>query len=476
MRIVLSALLFLWIGSCQSWSASVSNNGERLLPKTSKTTPDSPLESHYWMFRNHHPIHYQVLPSTSESPKTILLLNGFGVGTFHQHNLMRQLQSQGTVYALDYLGQGKSWPADCQDGQGDNEKDLRYCAQMWLEQILAFLKAHDLTDVHIIGNSLGGHLAVYCAQQSSSRIASICLLNATPVWGANLPGWSGHLPAPAFPKAVGRFMFDIIRKPSTITQFLENCYVNEYDLELEDQIRACTDGAGGHAAFASILWSPPASSEPLEDTLAQVDQRGTPVLLIYGAQDPWCTPGIAAKLLSGNMRYVELSNVGHCPNNEAPVAVSNIWRQWQEGQTNLSSKYDEYWGTTTATEKEGTQMSTTWKDRIANALLWWNMLRTMEYTQLWRVATERCQQHTCASVDPLSQWKCQQLETNKYVKTKQELELDLFILRSFPDSQDLVPVFIFHCLEYMRLDSVQFHVKLFTDLAGFGKDLWGKPS
>ena len=27
------------------------------------------------------------------------------------------------------------------------------------------------------------------------------------------------------------------------------------------QIRACTEGPGGHAAFASILWSPPASIE-----------------------------------------------------------------------------------------------------------------------------------------------------------------------------------------------------------------------
>jgi hypothetical protein len=69
----------------------------------------------------------------------ILLLNGFGVGSFHQHRLVHELLAdkggtkenhppQRTVYCIDYLGQGRSWPKDCQDGLGENEKDLQYSA------------------------------------------------------------------------------------------------------------------------------------------------------------------------------------------------------------------------------------------------------------------------------------------------------------------------------------------------------------
>ena len=69
----------------------------------------------------------------------ILLLNGFGVGSFHQHRLIPELlkddssnsntqQKPRTVYCIDYLGQGRSWPKDCMDGQGENEKDLQYSA------------------------------------------------------------------------------------------------------------------------------------------------------------------------------------------------------------------------------------------------------------------------------------------------------------------------------------------------------------
>ena len=69
----------------------------------------------------------------------ILLLNGFGVGSFHQHRLIPRLLDRpdenevgtppGTVYCMDYLGQGRSWPKDCQDGQSKSEEGLRYSAE-----------------------------------------------------------------------------------------------------------------------------------------------------------------------------------------------------------------------------------------------------------------------------------------------------------------------------------------------------------
>lgn len=68
----------------------------------------------------------------------ILLLNGFGVGSFHQHRLIPRLlddavdidgNSARTVYCMDYLGQGRSWPKDCQDGQSKNELGLQYSAE-----------------------------------------------------------------------------------------------------------------------------------------------------------------------------------------------------------------------------------------------------------------------------------------------------------------------------------------------------------
>lgn len=75
----------------------------------------------------------------SDTEDPILLLNGFGVGSFHQHRLIPELLRSThddsnnipsrTVYCMDYLGQGRSWPKDCQDGQSKNELGLQYSAE-----------------------------------------------------------------------------------------------------------------------------------------------------------------------------------------------------------------------------------------------------------------------------------------------------------------------------------------------------------
>jgi pimeloyl-ACP methyl ester carboxylesterase len=104
----------------------------------------------------------------------------------------------------------------------------------WVDQVITFIEEvilpeHEIDGigpkkVHIVGNSVGGHLAAHIANLRPDLVESLCLLNPTPVWGLNLPGWSGHLPAPIIPKAIGRFLFDRIRDLNTIEKYLENAY------------------------------------------------------------------------------------------------------------------------------------------------------------------------------------------------------------------------------------------------------------
>lgn len=238
----------------------------------SELTPSYPTT-----YRGHH-IGYEEArrrkPQQDRQKDPILLLNGFGVGSFHQHRLIQnifQAEEEGrVVYGMDYLGQGRSWPIDCNDGNSENEAGLIYSADCWLDQIIDFIETVILSEyegrstrarVHVVGNSVGGHLAAILAARRPDLVASLCLLNPTPVWGLNLPGWNGSLPPPAIPRRIGRYLFDRIRDLNTIEKYLENAYSNRnaFDEELMNQIRDCTEGKGGHAAFASILWSAPAT-------------------------------------------------------------------------------------------------------------------------------------------------------------------------------------------------------------------------
>jgi pimeloyl-ACP methyl ester carboxylesterase len=341
---------------------------------SSTLSPGYTRTSKTWQFREQYPIAYEIVESKQRSTPTIpvLLLNGFGVGSFHQHLLMDALfqtvdhKHELVVYGMDYLGQGYSWPADCQDGFSDSERGLRYCGNTWQEQVISFIEQVIHDKVHLVGNSVGGYLAVHVAAARPDLVQSIVLLNATPVWGGALDRfspWTGHLPAPAIPRWIGRVLFDQIRNPDTIKSYLQAAYSQSQsttspaiDQVLIEQIRACTQVTnGGHAAFASILWSPAISTTSSKSTTITsykqaLEHVNCDVLLIYGQDDPWCKPAIAQatlRVLRENSlhsegrqayRYVELSNVGHCPNHEAPNAVASIFHRWIEFRSQGSTQ------------------------------------------------------------------------------------------------------------------------------------------
>jgi pimeloyl-ACP methyl ester carboxylesterase len=182
------------------------------------------------------------------------------------------------IYGIDYLGQGKSWPENCNDGMSEDEQNLGYSADLWIDQLTSFIQQvitpSTSQKVHIVGNSVGGYLGTILSYRHPELVETLTLLNATPVWGLNLPMWDGKLPAPPLPKFVGRALFDTIRNLDVIDKYLDVAYVYKqaYDGTFDDsfddnqtislnlKIRGCTEGKGGHAAFASILWSPPAST------------------------------------------------------------------------------------------------------------------------------------------------------------------------------------------------------------------------
>lgn len=155
-------------------------------------------------------------------------------------NVFEKENESRLVFAVDYLGQGKSWPVDCNDGNSENEEGLVYSADMWLNQIIDFIQqvilpqCNGVSQVHIVGNSVGGYLGAVLAARRPDLVASLVLLNPTPVWGLNLPFWSGELPPPAIPRRIGRYLFDRIRDLNTIEKYLDNAYANRnaFDEEL----------------------------------------------------------------------------------------------------------------------------------------------------------------------------------------------------------------------------------------------------
>ncbi|KAG8463576.1 hypothetical protein KFE25_003849 [Diacronema lutheri] len=259
-------------------------------------------------------------PSSSAAPRSasggdaspLVCLPGFGVGTFHFTAQLEQLGIEREAYALDWLGQGESWPVD-----DEAERGLRYDADLWREQLEAFLDSVlDGRPAILVGNSLGGYIAVQLALKRPELVRGLVLLNPTPIWsfappardvGALRPfGWDATLPAPRVPFLIGSTWFHTLRDPRTIATMLGAVYADKRAVartsnrlddartagvggedSLPEAIARAASKRGGHAAFTSILFSPrtETSFEAALEALSAL-KSPPPIALLYGREDP----------------------------------------------------------------------------------------------------------------------------------------------------------------------------------------------
>ena len=326
----------------------------------------------------------------SVATKHVVFLHGFGVGTFHYERQLADLgalvdaetaddddgdsdrRSTTCVWALDFVGQGASWP--CDDTHEDlryvNEagaapEGFRYSVDTWRDQVTHFLtnvvRPND-GGAYLAGNSLGGYVAAVVAatetpssgtarQVSSSfqqtetvaetntpraLVKGLLLLNATPFWAfapndaSNSLGrfflpWDGASPAPDWIRAAFSLYWDAFRSETNVKGLLRLVYGDKkaVDAGLVRAILTPTRRACALDAFCSVVFSPK-SALAFDDATRAIRERQIPTALVYGRDDPWVVPlwGQRLKRAIPDAAYYELPGVGHCPAHEAPEATN----------------------------------------------------------------------------------------------------------------------------------------------------------
>ena len=104
-----------------------------------------------------------------EGKDHILLIHGFRAHTYTWRHLMDPLVKAGYhVWAIDLIGYGLS----------DKPTHLAYTADFFVEQIKAFMEAHAISQAHVIGNSMGGGIALSLSITHPEKTRSLTLLSA----------------------------------------------------------------------------------------------------------------------------------------------------------------------------------------------------------------------------------------------------------------------------------------------------------
>ena len=173
----------------------------------------------------------------------------------------------------------------------------------FIEEFVAF-KGYDR--VHVIGNSLGGHLALMYVLKHPERSASMTLTGSSGLYETAMGN--------TFPK---RGDYEFIKKKTQDT-FYNPESANQ---ELIDEIFATVNN--NDKALRIVITSKSAVRNNLEDKLNEIK---CPTLLIWGRNDSVTPPSVADKFhaLIPHSRLEWVDKCGHAPMMEHPQRFNEI--------------------------------------------------------------------------------------------------------------------------------------------------------
>ncbi|KAK9128787.1 hypothetical protein Syun_017584 [Stephania yunnanensis] len=332
------------------------------LPDESNGDYDSPISSCYWEWKPKYTVHYEKAGTENVNSPPVLFLPGFGVGSFHYEKQLKDLGREFRVWALDFLGQGMSLPSEDPAPFGNEKKalegenslwgfgkksepwaaELVYSIDLWREQVRYFVEEVIGEPVYIVGNSLGGFVALYFAACNPQLVKGVTLLNATPFWGflpnpirsprlAKIFPWAGTFPMPDGVRKLTEFVWQKISDPRSIGEVLKQVYA-DHSIKVDkvfSRILEVTEHPAAAASFASIMFAPKGELS-FQEALLRCQMSNIPICLMYGKEDPWVRPvwGRMVKKQVPETLYYEISPAGHCPHDEVPEVVNYLLRGW----------------------------------------------------------------------------------------------------------------------------------------------------
>ena len=201
------------------------------------------------------------------SGETVLMLHGSGPGVSAlanwQHNIPT-LAQRFHVLAPDIVGFGTT----------ERPEDIVYSLRTWTDHVWAFMDARGMEKARVIGNSLGGRIALQMATDQPDRIAKMVLMGTpgvgmTPTEG--LAALRAYEPSHDAMRELLRNYFAV--DPAMITDELV-------------QIRyAASIADGAYEAYRAMFFDPRHAGSELGITEDEVRAIATPTLLIHGRED-----------------------------------------------------------------------------------------------------------------------------------------------------------------------------------------------
>lgn len=280
------------------------------------------------------PVHYGEWPGPSKGP-VFVCVHGLGGSLLNWAQVGPRLAERGRVLALDLSGFGMTPPAGRGSGVGSNRLLLD-----------GFLRALRLPPVILVGNSMGGMIAVIQAAHNPATVERLVLVDAAFPRGRSMAAQPPPRLAAAFalfssmlgerlldhrsrrlgPERLVRTTFRIsTADPSSIDPRLVEAHIQMVrDRQTQEYaIRAFQEAARS-------IFRAQARPGRYRALVRAVDR---PALVLHGARDRLAPLAAAREAVRGHVNWdlVVFEDLGHLPMMEAPDRFMAAVERWLDG-------------------------------------------------------------------------------------------------------------------------------------------------
>lgn len=256
-------------------------------------------------------LHYNDVGHNPENPsaETVVMLHGSGPGASGWANFHRNIQplvSAGyRVILMDCPGWSKSDPIVCSGSRSDlNAKALK-----------GLVDALDLNQVHIIGNSMGGHSTVAFALAYPERVGKLVLM------GGGTGGSSAFVPQPTEGiKLIGALYreptIENLKKMMNVFVFDASSMTDELFQTRLDNILARRDHLENFVKSSTL------NPKQFPDFSHRLHEIKAQTLIVWGREDRFVPMDTGLRLLAG-LPDAQLHVFNRCGH----------WAQWEHAET-----------------------------------------------------------------------------------------------------------------------------------------------
>ncbi len=271
---------------------------------------------------------------TCENNINILLIHGFGASKKHWRHNQDFLGRFFNCYAIDLLGFGESsQPSALLDYEPTKANSIKYSFDLWSNQISTFCSEIIQSPVYLVGNSIGGVIALKTAEILKDDCKGISLIDCAQRTMDDKRLKKNdilmNLLRPLLKtfvrqRIISNSLFKRAANRTVIKKILEQAYPSgkNIDQELIEILYQPSKRKNSKEAFRGFI-------NIFDDYLATdlFDSIDIPIQLIWGEKDPWESLNEAKewqKKFRNIKRLDIIEGAGHCPHDEEPSETNKL--------------------------------------------------------------------------------------------------------------------------------------------------------